>query len=87
MLLDSTGKISNVILSVGGFLGVNSKYVEVPFSKLKFEPSKGNPAAATTATGATTGTAPAANANDHDYSIVLPGVTKDSLKAMTAFNY
>ena len=104
MLLDSTGKVSNVVLSVGGFLGVDSKYVEVPFSKLKFEPSKGNPAAATThttATGttttATTGTIadtttgiammPAAGANNHDYSIVLPGATKDSLKATTAFSY
>ena len=63
---------------------------EVPFNKLKFEPSKGNPAAATThptATGATTGTTPATNANDHDYSIVQPGVTKGSLKAMTAISY
>ena len=79
MLLDSSGKVSNVVLSVGGFLGVDSKYVEVPFSKLKFEPSKGNPAV-----GAAT---PAVNANSHEYSIVLPGVTKDSLKAMTAFSY
>ena len=41
MLLDSQGKVSNVVLSVGGFLGMGSRYVEVPFSKLKFEPSKG----------------------------------------------
>ena len=68
MLLDSAGHVSNVVLSVGGFLGMDSKYVEVPFSKLKFEPSKGN-------------------TNNHDFSIVLPGVTKDSLKAMTAFSY
>lgn len=68
MLLDSSGKVSNVVLSVGGFVGLDSKYVEVPFSKLKFEPSKNN-------------------ANNSEYSIVLPDVTKDSLKAMTAFNY
>lgn len=74
MLLDSQGKLSNVVLSVGGFLGVGNKYVEVPFSKLKFEPSKG-----TSAGGNSNG--------NHDHSIVLPGVTKDSLKAMTAFNY
>lgn len=79
MLLDSKGKVSNVVLSVGGFLGVGSKYVEVPFSKLKFEPSKGNPA--------NNGAAPADNANHHDYSIVLPGATKNSLKDMTAFSY
>ncbi len=74
MLLDSTGKVSNVVLSVGGYLGMDSRYVEVPFSKLKFEPSRGN--------GATS-----SSANNHDYSIVLPGATKDSLKAMTAFTY
>jgi sporulation protein YlmC with PRC-barrel domain len=79
MLLDSAGKVSNVVLSVGGFLGMDSKYVEVPFSKLKFEPSKGNPAS--------NGAALAAAAKNHDSSIVLPGVTKDSLKAMTAFSY
>lgn len=73
MLLDSQGKVSNVVLSVGGFLGMGTKYVEVPFSKLKFEPSKGN------ATSNTNG--------NHDYSIVLPGVTKDSLNAMTSFTY
>ncbi len=75
MLLDSQGKVSNVVLSVGGFLGMGSRYVEVPFSKLKFEPSKGN--------NTTTGTA----ANNHDYSVVLPGVSKDALSKMTAFTY
>ena len=52
---------------------MGSRYVEVPFSKLKFEPSKGNPA-----------TAGSAVAN-HDYGIVLPEVTKDALGKMTAF--
>jgi len=74
MLLDSSGKVSNVVLSVGGYLGLDSRYVEIPFSNLKFEPSKGN--------GATN-----ASASTRDYSIVLPGATKDSLKAMTAFTY
>jgi sporulation protein YlmC with PRC-barrel domain len=74
MLLDSAGKVSDVVLSVGGYLGIDSKYVEVPFSKLKFEPSKGN-------------TATSGSADNHDYSVVLPGATKDSLKAMTAFSY
>ncbi len=81
LLVGSEGKIDNVVLSVGGFLGVGSRYVEVPFSKLKFQPSKSNPAAAT---GATTA---ARNANDQDYSVMLPGVTKQALTAMTAFTY
>ena len=75
MLLDSQGNVSNVVLSVGGFLGMGTRYVEVPFSKLKFEPSKGN--------NATAGTA----VKNGDYSIVLPGVTKDALGKMTAFTY
>jgi sporulation protein YlmC with PRC-barrel domain len=75
MLLDSQGKVSNVVLSVGGYLGIDSRYVEVPFSNLKFEPSKGNGAAA------------GAAMSNHDYSVVLPGVTKEALSKMTAFTY
>ncbi len=68
MLLDSAGHVSNVVLAMGGFLDVDARYVDVPFSKLKFEPSRGD-------------------TSNHDYSIVVPGVTKDSFKAMTAFSY
>ncbi len=39
MLLGSNGKVLNITIPVGGFLGVGSKTFEVPFSKLKFEPS------------------------------------------------
>ncbi|NPD68966.1 PRC-barrel domain-containing protein (plasmid) [Lichenicola cladoniae] len=79
MLLNSQGKVSNVVLSVGGFLGVGNKYVEVPFSKLKFEPSKGSSNNSTTSSGMA--------ASAEDYSIVLPGATKNSLKDMTSFKY
>ncbi len=83
MLLGSDGQVSNVVLSVGGFIGIGTKYVEVPFSKLKFEPSKSNPASnATPANSVSAGAA-----NGHDYSLVLPGVTKESLTSMTAFSY
>ena len=79
MLVTSSGNVSNGILSVGGFLGMGSKYVDVPFSKLKFEPSKGS--------APTTGDTTAASDDNSDYSVVLPGATYDSLKDMTAFNY
>jgi sporulation protein YlmC with PRC-barrel domain len=35
LLIDRDGKM-NVVLSVGGFLGMGTKYVEVPYSNLTF---------------------------------------------------
>lgn len=81
MLIGSDGQVSNVVISLGGFLGVDSKNVEVPFSKLKFEPSQSNSATKTTSSVA------AGNANDQDYSIVLPDVSKSALSSMTAFDF
>lgn len=40
LLIGDDGKISNAVISVGGFLGLGSKLVEVPFSQLKFEHSR-----------------------------------------------
>jgi hypothetical protein len=36
LLTDKTGNIKAVVLSVGGFLGMGSRYVAIPFEKLKF---------------------------------------------------
>jgi hypothetical protein len=47
------------VLSVGGFLGLGTKYVVVPYSALRFQ----------------------------DKKIVLPGATRDSLKALPEFKY
>ncbi len=50
LLIGDDGKISNAVISVGGFLGLGSKLVEVPFSQLKFEQSRTTtPAMPTTA--------------------------------------
>jgi sporulation protein YlmC with PRC-barrel domain len=132
MLVGSDGTVSNTVISVGGFLGIGTKYVEVPFRNLKLVPSKSNPesgskeatanagASATApmnpagtsgsagAPAAAPGTAPAsttamgaasttpattapANAGtmpeDHEYSLVLPGATKDSLNSDPEFKY
>jgi sporulation protein YlmC with PRC-barrel domain len=47
------------VLSVGGFLGLGTKYVVVPYNSLKIQ----------------------------DKKMVLPGATKDSLKALPEFKY
>ena len=47
------------VLSVGGFLGMGTKYVVVPYNALRLQ----------------------------DKRIVLPGATKDSLKALPEFHY
>ena len=47
------------VLSVGGFLGMGTKYVVVPYDALRVR----------------------------DKKIILPGATKESLKALPEFNY
>jgi sporulation protein YlmC with PRC-barrel domain len=37
LIVDKNGEVSSAIISVGGFLGVGSKLVEVPFSRLQFQ--------------------------------------------------
>ena len=43
LLVSSDGSVQNAVLSVGGFLGIGSKLVEVPFNTIKFAPSALNP--------------------------------------------
>ena len=52
-------KVPFAVLSVGGFLGMGTKYVVVPFSALQVM----------------------------DKKMVLPGATKESLKALPEFKY
>jgi hypothetical protein len=52
-------KVPFAVLSVGGFLGMGTKYVVVPFSSLQVKEKK----------------------------MMLPGATKDSLKALPEFKY
>ena len=79
IMVDPKGKMSDVIISVGGFLGMGDKLVEVPFNKLKTEASKANPASGTKAGSD--------NDGNHDYSLVLPNATKKSLTTMSGFAY
>ena len=59
LIVTPTEKVPFAVLSVGGFLGMGSKYVVVPFNSLQVK----------------------------DKQMVLPGATKDSLKALPEFKY
>jgi len=52
VILDKSGKIENVILGVGGFLGMGEHYVAVAYDKLKWsnEPPRSTTASTTTST-------------------------------------
>jgi sporulation protein YlmC with PRC-barrel domain len=76
LLTDKNGNIKAVVLSVGGFLGVGSHYVAVPFDKVKFvkepvaytgaagaPPAMGNRPASTTTTGAASSNSQPASAS------------------------
>ena len=59
LIVTPTEMVPFAVLSVGGFLGMGTKYVVVPFSSLVVQ----------------------------DKKMVLPGATKDSLKALPDFKY
>ena len=52
VILDKAGKVENVILGVGGFLGMGEHYVAVAYDKLKWsnEPPRSTTASTTTST-------------------------------------
>jgi len=59
LIVTPSEKVPFAVLSVGGFLGMGTKYVVVPFNSLQVK----------------------------DKQMVLPGATKDSLKALPEFKY
>ena len=59
LIVTPNEKVPYAIVSVGGFLGMGTKYVVVPFSSLKMQ----------------------------DKKILLPGATKEALKALPEFKY
>lgn len=59
LIVTPSDKVPFAILSVGGFLGMGTKYIAIPFSSLVVR----------------------------DKKMVLPGVTKESLKSLPAYNY
>jgi sporulation protein YlmC with PRC-barrel domain len=103
LILDKDGKVSAVVVGVGGFLGMGEHDIAVSMDKLKFKEEAVRTSATTTTTKeATTGTAsptaPAttttdatltttANANDWTPDHAVMSATKEQLKALPQFKY
>jgi sporulation protein YlmC with PRC-barrel domain len=101
IILDKNGKVSAVVIGVGGFLGMGEHDIAVSMDKLKFveEPVKTSSNAPSTTRDTTTGaaTAPAntatttttakSDANDWVPDHAVMSGTKEQLKAMPQFKY
>jgi sporulation protein YlmC with PRC-barrel domain len=61
VILDKSGKVENVVLGVGGFLGMGEHYVTVGYDKLKW--SNEPPRSTTASTTTSTANRPATNAD------------------------
>jgi sporulation protein YlmC with PRC-barrel domain len=102
LLVDKTGAVKGAVLSVGGFLGMGSRYIAIPYEKLKFSeepvPSTGAGASnAPTKPSSSTTTGSAANPPAKSASTSKPNpwypdhavfnATKDELQKMPEFKY
>jgi sporulation protein YlmC with PRC-barrel domain len=94
VLIDQSGKVTGVIVGVGGFLGVGQRDIMVSMDKLKFvnEPMRTSAApSGTTGGSGTTGSAtPPARAADNKWypdHAIMAGANKDQLKSMPEFKY
>jgi sporulation protein YlmC with PRC-barrel domain len=96
LIIDKSSKVENVVLGVGGFLGMGEHYVAVPMEKLKWVDQPVRTSATSTAPAdksSTTGQAnraerPASAANERWYpDHAVLNATKDQLKAMPQFKY
>jgi sporulation protein YlmC with PRC-barrel domain len=77
LMLDKSGKIANVVIGVGGFLGMGEHDVAVNFDRLKW-----SDAAATTGSSQSSTTT---NKTYPDHAVL--DATKDQLKSMPNFDY
>jgi hypothetical protein len=94
LLMDKSGNVKAAVLSVGGFLGMGSHYVAVPFDQLKFstEPVKSTTSSNTGGTGSnkqstTTGSASTSKPNPWYPDHAMFNATKDELKGMQEFKF
>lgn len=93
VIVDKTGKVEMVTIGVGGFLGIGSKDVAVPFDQVNWSdqpiaPPAPAPAASGSAGGTTSApaaTAPKAPAMYPDHGKIT--MTKDQLKAAPGVTY
>jgi sporulation protein YlmC with PRC-barrel domain len=79
LILDKSGKVEDVVLGVGGFLGMGEHYVAVTFDKLKWV---NEPVQSTTASTAPARTAPATNV-DSNARTAADGTAKTTTGAAT----
>ncbi len=90
LMVSKSGKIDDVVIGVGGFLGMGQRDVAVKFGELKWsnEPVRNSSASnknnATATTGSNNGNA-SGNATYPDHALF--NASKDQLKAMPQFNY
>jgi sporulation protein YlmC with PRC-barrel domain len=97
LIVDKASKVENVVLGVGGFLGMGEHYVAIPMDKLKWVDQPVRTSSTSTAPADkpnnTTGQAnrpnrPERAANEKWYpDHAVYNVTKDQLKAMPQFKY
>jgi sporulation protein YlmC with PRC-barrel domain len=81
VILGKSGKVENVVLGVGGFLGVGEHYVAVAYDKLKWV---NEPASSTTASSTTsTATRPAANTDGTARTTATDGTARTTGTATT----
>jgi sporulation protein YlmC with PRC-barrel domain len=95
LMVDKDGKIEQVAIGVGGFLGMGEHDVAVKWTELKFSdqpvPSKTSSAtggAARTTGAASSSTSSSTSSSKKNYpDHATLNTTKDQLKAMPQFNY
>ena len=98
LLLDSSGKVSGIIIGVGGFLGMGERYVAVPFEQIRWsnEPVRSARTVTPPSTSSTpdrgdvTGSvrSPAGDASTRGYpDHALLNMTKEQLRSAPEFKY
>jgi sporulation protein YlmC with PRC-barrel domain len=88
LIVDKSGKVDNVVLGVGGFLGMGEHYVAVPMEKLKWVDEPVRTAAPADKSTVGSNNRPAREANEKWYpDHAVYNATKDQLKAMPQFKY
>ena len=91
LIVDKSGKVDQVVLGVGGFLGMGEHYVAVPMEKLKWvnEPVRTSSTTAPADKSTVGANNRPARATDEkwypDHAVF--NATKDQLKAMPQFKY
>ena len=81
LMLDKSGKIANVVIGVGGFLGMGEHDVAVNFDRLKWSEA----AATTTGSSQPATKSQKSDRNYPDHAVL--DATKDQLKSMPNFDY